>query len=269
MDMISDPVLHQVPLTRPPAIATRWHGFGSSLHRHHPDQPARNGFWVVNLISEGGGVLHILGREFPFSPGCALVVPAGVAHRYAFASPTRKTYAHFHAAPAAGTAPMAVVQDLGPRSQWFRETILEARRVVADEPERATAMLWNLLWALTAGPAGGPLPAPHPVIRGLLDHLAEHLADPLDPGALARRLGVSPTHLNRLCREAFGAPLAAHVRRCRVARAQHLLCDTSRAVAGIAAEVGYPDLQHFNKLLRAATGMAPRELRRRGRPPSP
>ncbi|MCK6488261.1 MAG: AraC family transcriptional regulator [Planctomycetes bacterium] len=258
--------VHQVPLTLPPVIATRHHGFGSSLHTRH-ERPSCNRFWVVNLISDGEGELELRGQRFPFAHGCALVAPPDLDHFYRFRRPVRKTFMHFHAASGAASAPLPVVQDLGGRFEWFRSAILDGRRLVdAGQPARATALLWHLLWhllwQLTSGPAGGAQPRHHPVVRALLDHLAEHLAEALDPGALARRLECSPTHLNRLCRAAFGLPLAAYVRRCRVERASHLLQHTTRTVADIAAEVGYADLQHFNKLMRAATGSAPRALRR-------
>lgn len=262
MTMDVPTVVHQVPLAQPPAIATRHHGFGSSIHVRH-ERPSCNRFWVVNLISDGDGELELFGRCFPFQHGCALVAPPDVDHFYRFRRAVRKTFLHFHAASGAACAPLPVVQDLGERFEWFRSAILDGRRLVeSGQAARATALMWHLLWQLASGPAGGPAPARHPVVRALLDHLAEHLAEPLDPGALARRLECSPTHLNRLCREAFGAPLAAYVRRCRIERACHLLQHTTRAVADIAAEVGYADLQHFNKLLRAATGRSPRALRR-------
>jgi AraC-like DNA-binding protein len=261
MTMSAVATTHQVPLSLPPVIATPHQGFGSSIHSRHGEAPSRNRFWVLNLTSEGEGSVAMFGRVFPFHHGCALVTPPDVDHWYRFDRPVRKTYAHFRTAPGAVAAPLAVVQDLGDRFPWFQNTILEGRRLVTAEPERATALLWNLLWQLTAGPAGGAAPVHHPVVRALLDHLAEHLAEPLAPGALARRLDCSPTHLNRLCRQAFGVPLAAYVRRCRTERARHLLLHTTRTVADIASEVGYPDLHHFNKLMRAATGRPPRALR--------
>jgi AraC-like DNA-binding protein len=261
MTMSTAATTHLLPLTLAPVIATRHSGFGSSIHARH-DGPSLNRFWVVNLISDGEGVLTVFGQEFPFQHGSAVVAPPDVEHRYRFHRPVRKTYAHFRTAPGAVGAPVPVVQDLGGRFTGFQAAILEGRRLVAGEPERATALLWNLLWQLTIGPAGGPGPVHHAVIRALLDHLALELAAPLVPADLARRLDCSPTHLNRLCRAAFGVPLAAYVRRCRIERACHLLAHTTRAVADIAAEVGYPDLQHFNKLLRATTGRSPRALRR-------
>jgi len=49
-------------------------------------------------------------------------------------------------------------------------------------------------------------------------------------------------------------------------RALHLLKHTTMAVKTIAAEVGLPDLHFFNKTIRAATGLGPREYRESQRP---
>ena len=252
---------HLVPLTRPPLLVANHDGFGSHIHGTHGDEPYRNGFWVLNLISEGDGVLQLSGRAHPFAHGWAVIAPPDLDHCYRFARPTRKTYAHFRATPGAVAAPMPVAQDLGSRFAWFHSTIIEAAHLATAEPERATALLWHVLWNLASGPAGGEAPLHHPVIRALLAHLADHLAAPVDPALIARRLDCSITHLNRLCRAAFGLPLLAYVRRCRLERAEHVLRHTTRPIAAIAAEVGYPDLQHFNKLMRAACGHSPRALR--------
>jgi AraC-like DNA-binding protein len=258
---MEQPAAHLLTLTRPPLLVENHQGFGWSIHGTRGDEAYRNGFWVLNLASDGAGALELDGREHPFAHGWAVVAPPDRDHCYRFKGPTRKTYAHFRVPSGGSAAPVPVTQDLGQRFEWFRSTILEIGRLVAAEPERATAMLWHVLWSLTSGPAGGAAPVHHPVIRALLAHLAEHLAEPLDPGLVATRLDCSPTHLNRLCRAAFGVPLMAYVRRCRVERAAYLLRHTTRPVAAIAAEVGYPDLQHFNKLMRAAHGRSPREVR--------
>jgi transcriptional regulator GlxA family with amidase domain len=58
-----------------------------------------------------------------------------------------------------------------------------------------------------------------------------------------------------------------HLLRRRATRAQHLLLTTNLPVKVIAAEVGVPDLQEFNKLIRRHCGHSPRavrELSRRG-----
>jgi AraC family transcriptional regulator len=250
-----------VPLDRPPTPAGLAGGFGSGTHGHRGPEPYRNGFWVLNIARGRGGVLRVHGREFPFHDGCAVLAPPDVDHIYHFHGPTHKTYAHFRTAPTARAAPIAVVSHLGDHAEWYKTTILTAARVVTAEPARATAMLWQMLFTLSTGPVGGDTPVHHPVIRALLAHLSEHLAEPTDPMSLARRLGCSPTHLNRLCRAAFGRPLLSYVRLQRLERAEYLLRQTTTPIADIAATVGYDDLQHFNKLMRRHAGRSPRGLR--------
>ena len=46
-----------------------------------------------------------------------------------------------------------------------------------------------------------------------------------------------------------------------MARAQHLLSQSTLPIKAIAEEVGIPDLQHFNKVVRRKLGGAPRRLR--------
>jgi transcriptional regulator GlxA family with amidase domain len=154
-----------------------------------------------------------------------------------------------------------VVSDLGGRAEWYRTTILDAARIVTAEPARATAMLWQMLFSLSTGPVGGDAPVHHPVVRALLAHLSEHLAAPAEPTALAKMLDSSPTHLNRLCRAAFGRPVLAYIRQLRLERAEYLLRHTTTSIADIAAVVGYDDLHHFNKLMRRHAGRSPRGLR--------
>ena len=52
-----------------------------------------------------------------------------------------------------------------------------------------------------------------------------------------------------------------YIRQRRVERALHLLAHTTLTVKTIAGEVGLPDLHFFNKTIRAAAGLSPREYR--------
>lgn len=254
--------MHLIPIGSPPSLVHSFGAFGEAVHGLEGEEAYRNGFWVLNLTSGGPGSLEWGGMTHGFGHRWAVLAPPDVDHVYRFNQPTTKTYAHFRVDPATVEAPFPVTQDLGDRFDWFRTTILSCRSLVAAEPERAMAALWNLLWQLTSGPAGGSGPRHHPAVRRLMDFLEQHIAEPFDPEVAALHAGCSVTHLNRLCRAAFGLPLAATVRRLRLDRAVHLLSHTTRPVASVAATVGIPDLQHFNKLIRAHTGKAPRSLRR-------
>lgn len=249
---------HPLPLTAAPLPLAMSPG---SPHGHRGVETYRNRFWVLNLCDgPGTGSITIGGTAVAFRRGTVLVVPPGVEHRYAFAGATTKIWCHFQAAAGAQPVPLPLASDLGERHATFRDELASAALRFAREPERAAAALWHLLWSLAAAPAAGRA-ADGPLAGRLLAHLDANLDAPLRPLPLARRFGVTPQHLGRVCRRATGWPLLGYLRRRRLDRAVHLLQSTDLAVAEVAARVGFADLQHFNKLMRRHTGRAPRALR--------
>jgi len=79
----------------------------------------------------------------------------------------------------------------------------------------------------------------------------------------AAALKVTPTHLSRLTREAFGCP-ASHMIRDRVVReARRQLVYTNTAVSKIAYELGFNDPAYFTRTFTVATGLSPSEFRDR------
>jgi transcriptional regulator GlxA family with amidase domain len=64
-----------------------------------------------------------------------------------------------------------------------------------------------------------------------------------------------------------GGTVVAYVRRRRMARARHLLQESTMPISAIAATVGMPDLQSLNKACRREFGLAPRALRAEGARP--
>jgi transcriptional regulator GlxA family with amidase domain len=133
----------------------------------------------------------------------------------------------------------------------------------AQSSARASAELWTVLWrttGLTAAVENRP-GFRHPALRTAVAHIEEHLAGPLSVPAIARAAGVSHTHLTRLFREDTGHTVVAYIRRRRTERARHLLIASTLAIPAIAATVGIPDLQAFNKACRKELGASPRAVR--------
>lgn len=79
----------------------------------------------------------------------------------------------------------------------------------------------------------------------------------------AREMGVSPTHLGRICHAAFGSPPLALINQRVVLEAQRSLVFTVSTVAEIAASLGFADPAYFTRFFTRAVGTAPQEYRRR------
>ncbi|RMD49302.1 MAG: AraC family transcriptional regulator, partial [Alphaproteobacteria bacterium] len=84
-------------------------------------------------------------------------------------------------------------------------------------------------------------------------------------GWYARALGVSPTHLSRLCRARHGASARALIARRVMREARRLLLYTERSVAEVAEAVGFADPNHFSRAFARATGQPPTAFRRTAR----
>lgn len=83
--------------------------------------------------------------------------------------------------------------------------------------------------------------------------------------ALARAAGVHPSTLARAFRRFQGCSLGEYRRRWRIARALEALRASDLPLAEVAARAGFADQSHLTRVLRAATGLTPADLRRRAR----
>lgn len=84
----------------------------------------------------------------------------------------------------------------------------------------------------------------------------------LSIGALAQDARRHPSWLGTAYRRATGEGLQDTATRFRVERAAHLLRETDRALADIAAEAGFCDQSHMNRSFRRVLGRLPTEVRK-------
>jgi AraC-like DNA-binding protein len=85
----------------------------------------------------------------------------------------------------------------------------------------------------------------------------------VDLQQLAREACWSPFHYLRRFSAVIGTTPHQYLVRCRIGRAARLLVASERAVTEIALDVGFGDLSNFVRSFRRATGMSPRDWRRR------
>jgi transcriptional regulator GlxA family with amidase domain len=98
-------------------------------------------------------------------------------------------------------------------------------------------------------------------IDRLIALLEERFAEPWTVPHLAERIGLTQDHMARCFRQRLGQTIPRYLLQRRVAHARQLLEITDLPVNRIAARVGMPDAQHFNKQFRRLTGLSPSAAR--------
>lgn len=96
----------------------------------------------------------------------------------------------------------------------------------------------------------------------LLDYIGRHLHEPLDVPRLAREAGLSTAHFSRAFRMSTGRPPHAYVLARRIAKAAHLLLNSSESIDRISARCGFHDQAHLTRAFKRDRGLTPNAYRR-------
>jgi CheY-like chemotaxis protein/AraC-like DNA-binding protein len=91
--------------------------------------------------------------------------------------------------------------------------------------------------------------------------MANNYRVPLTIDEIAGRVGLSPDHLIRVFREAFGLPAATYYMRLRIAVACRLLRNTETKMNTIAHQIGYSGAETFSRAFKGVMGVRPGEYR--------
>ncbi len=110
-----------------------------------------------------------------------------------------------------------------------------------------------------------PLRTSQRALGEVCDYIDAHLAEVLTVNKLAAVAGLSPTHFNRTFRDQIGEPPHRYVHGRRLDRAQKLIVTTTLPLAMVAAQAGFSDQSHLNRVMRAEHDITPGELRRTAR----
>ena len=247
-----------VPLDEPPAVVNA----GLSVHglTGLEDRFRLPDLWQLHLYSYEGE-LEIGGAVHPIRPGYVSLIPADAEVLYRYRGPSEHLYIHARLADRGELHQVPIMQDAGAAAAVFDGMLRNAITAAAATPARANAEIWTVLWRLTdllprhAGEGG------HPAVATALAYIDGRLPRPISVPDIADAAGVSHNHLTRLFRAETGTTVVAHIRRRRMERAAHLLRESTLSIPAVAASVGIPDLQAFNKACRREFGKSPRALR--------
>ena len=231
------------------------------------------------------GRVHIGEGQYELRPGDLTLTPAEIESHYHLPRNGYHLCIHFSHPPVqesgdtdAHALKLPLHLRLGPGSNAIRQRIwwitdLHRRAGHADARKRALA--------LTAASAGmqelmltlallDPVELPseptssrvEQALLKLVELIESRLREVLIVPALAEESGLSQNYLARLFRRRYGVAVPHFILLRRIELARHLLTTSHATVKEVAHEVGFPDMQHFNKQFRRVTGTSPSAYRR-------
>ncbi len=259
---------------------TARHNYEIAPHRH-------DSLFQIFLLTRGEGELLGDAGSCDFEAPCALLIPHGAVHGFRFR----------RGVDGLVVTALADRLDAVAASDRLIAEFASLPRIVAlssTGDDAATTALQAIADEMV-NPAAGHLP----ILEALMSQAVVALArahldrNPQDPGSAARnpgridelmaliglhyrehkpvafyarRLGITPTHLNRIARRETGATVQGLIARRLVEAARRDLVFSTSPVQSIAYALGFADPAYFNRFFRRAIGITPgafREAERR------
>ncbi|WP_105565705.1 AraC family transcriptional regulator [Microbacterium halophytorum] len=271
LSVLPRPLVEQAlnrPVTRRMLVTDAGYFPVARHHGRHRPTGARE--TIVIVCGSGSGWVEIDGARTRVTRGTALIIPGGTPHAYGADndSPWTIWWCHVRGTDvaelveAAGIRPGA--RTLGLRAPERVTAVLDEIAVSLSRdttPARivaASGLAWNLFTLLAADRV---LPHEGTPLERAMRYLEERVDSQVQVPELAALVGVSPSHLAALFRDATGGGVLAHHNGLKMARARTLLDTTDMTVAEIARAVGRDDPFYFSRQFSRTHGMSPRAYR--------
>lgn len=254
-----------------------------TLRTSHPELrlDSVNGLHKYFWISKGNGRVMINGVTRSFGPNTAIFIPHDVPHRVEL---------HANVFGIVVTVDPAVPVAL-PRAPVFMPILnLMDQKQIAGRFDRifaefntsglgrnlAVEYLVGLLSVTVARMAekharpvstAGTRTASQRLMERFVNLLERDFRKPKTLAEYARELGVTPTHLTRVCQQANGKSASRLIQERVLAEARMMLANTDRKILEISEELGFSSPAYFTRLFSQKEGMTPREFRQSRRKP--
>jgi len=203
--------------------------------------------------------------------GSAVVIPAGVAHRYRADAEDPWSIWWLHAVGSDMDDLVGQIVLNGdpvvPLRDTFSAIAAIDEAVTAMEQDETIPMLylasgaaWRLFAQLASDRVRG-VAHTDDRMHSVQQYLRAHLGASISVTDLARLAGLSTSHFSAVFKQTVGLSVIEYVKRLRSARARELLITTDASIADIGEAVGYLDAFYFSRQFRAVNGVSPTTFR--------
>lgn len=262
-DYLKSGLIHRIPLypfCLEEAVRTRKTFFHAS----------RSDFLQMILLLEGRVQYTVRKRNFSLAPGQLMMIPLDAEYGFETTGRVHKLVLELKGASLATMAEILglnrpVLLTLDEPERWigrFREIRDRMLRQEEGEAEELPALLGET-YALLSRLAFSQTErgSPNLLLAALLENL-DHTSERRESvGMIAKRLNVSVSTLNRLCREGIRCSPSRHRMIRRLEQAKELLADTSLSMKEIAQMTGYCNQYYFSSEFKRHFGTSPSQWR--------
>lgn len=250
----------------------------------HDGRPHVLDFFDILLVTDGAGRFRLDDETYRVRPGVVLFTRPGqvrqwlVSHvdgaciffREEFVADTFSDprfldqFTMFRPSRPAGLLALTPAQ----RRQYLRQFASMRQEISvlrADAGHALRATVYELLvWLnrLYVARYGDQREAPNEIVARFRTHVARDFRRIHRVGDYAEQLGITPGHLNTLCRTTLRKSAGSCVRERLVLEAKRLLLYSDLTAAGIAQSLGFDDPSYFVRFFRREAGLAPGRFRR-------
>lgn len=256
---------------------SRLYGYHIAAHRHDE-------LYQLLYVSHGTASVMLDGERIELSPPAVIVLPPLVVHGFSFSQDIEGLVLTFFARDV-----RAALAEIGEAAEGLMRPgilrpiagVVEAHTLdrlmhllveEADLPAsghdaalraRLTLLLVALhrleLAALRNAREDRDVSARH--ARAFLALVDRHYRDTRKISFYASRLGITPTHLNRVCRQVFMTSALAVIERRILLEARRYLQFSALSIKEIGIVLGYPDPAYFSRFFTQRVGQSPQALR--------
>lgn len=242
---------------------------------HFVDRPRGASEHILIVCQGGQGVCAVKNRRHRLTTGHAIVLPAGVPHRYWAdeSDPWKIFWVHFTGARSDDhiamlglppPRPVCWLHDLSSVTEAFEQTYRHTLGGYTDvDLYGLSTGLSRLLGLCRLSQRSSDVRRRHAEEQVLktVHYMAENLHRPLTLAQLAVIAAWSPTHYSMVFRRQLNLSPIEYLLRLKIQRACELLRTTDDLVADIAQDLGFADPFYFSRLFRRRVGSSPRAYR--------
>lgn len=99
-------------------------------------------------------------------------------------------------------------------------------------------------------------------IMNAVKYISENYMEELSADEVARQFMLSPSYFRYLFKSITSKTFTEHIHNIRISKAMEMLKTTDMRVLDISCEIGFNNVNHFNKVFRQQTGVTPLQYRK-------